>query len=81
MERYKKILKGFVRNRHRLKGCIIEYYIAEKAVEFCSEYLANARTIGIPRGVDERIESRLGFKVIPTDYKTLCEAHEHVLKI
>ena len=75
-----KILKGYVRNRHRPEGCIIECYIAEEAVEFCSEYLANARTIGVPKGIEERIESRSGFKVIPTDYKTLCEAHYYVLQ-
>ena len=39
MERYMKILKGYVRNRHRPEGCIIECYIAEEVVEFCSEYL------------------------------------------
>ncbi|KAL5583082.1 hypothetical protein UlMin_015524 [Ulmus minor] len=70
MERYMKILKGYVRNRNRPEGCIIECYIAEEAVEFCSEYLANARTIRVPKGIEERIESRSGFKVIPTDYKT-----------
>ena len=75
-----KILKGYVRNRYMPEGCIIECYIAEKAVEFCSKYLANARTIGIPRGVKERIESRSGFKVISTDYKTLCEAYYYVLQ-
>ncbi|KAL5581994.1 hypothetical protein UlMin_014436 [Ulmus minor] len=80
MERYMKILKGHVRNRHRPEGCIIECYIAEEAVEFCSEYLANVRTIGIPRGVEERIESRSGFKVILTNYKMLCEAHYYVLQ-
>ncbi|KAL5550266.1 hypothetical protein UlMin_000442 [Ulmus minor] len=80
MERYMKILKGYTRNRHRPEGCIIECYIVEEAVEFCSEYLANARTIGIPKGIEERIKSRSGFKVIPTDYKMLCKAHYYVLQ-
>ena len=52
----------------------------KEAVEFCSKYLANTQIIGIPRGVEERIESRSGFKVIPTDYKTLCEARYYVLQ-
>ena len=80
MERSMKLLKGYVRNWHRPEGFIIECYIAEEAVEFCSEYLENARIIGIPRGVEERIGSRLRFKVIPTDYKILCEAHYYVLQ-
>ncbi|KAL5578719.1 hypothetical protein UlMin_011161 [Ulmus minor] len=73
-------MKGHVRNRHRPEGCIIKCYIAEEAVEFCSEYLANARTIGVLKGIEKRIESRSGFKVIPIDYKTLCEAHYNVLQ-
>ena len=64
----------------RLEGCIIECYIAKEAVEFCSEYLANARTIGVPKGIEERMESRSGFKVILTDYKMLCEAQYYVLQ-
>ncbi|XP_073120666.1 uncharacterized protein [Henckelia pumila] len=47
-ERYMKILKGYVRNRNRPEGCIAECYIAEEAVEFCSDYLSNVHTIGIP---------------------------------
>ena len=32
------------------------------------------------RGVEERIKSRSGFKVILTDYKILCEAHYYILQ-
>ena len=38
-ERFMKVLKGYVRNRNHPKGCIVEYYIAEEAIEFCTEYL------------------------------------------
>ncbi|XP_073153400.1 uncharacterized protein [Henckelia pumila] len=47
-ERYMKILKGYVRNRNRPEGCMAECYIAEEAVEFCSDYLGSFHTIGIP---------------------------------
>ena len=47
-ERYNKILKGYVRNRNRPEGCIIEYYIYEEAIEFCNEYLSNVKAIGLP---------------------------------
>ena len=43
-----KVLKGYVRNRNCPEGCIAECYIAEEAVEFCSEYLSGVETIGIP---------------------------------
>ncbi|RVW89710.1 hypothetical protein CK203_047225 [Vitis vinifera] len=40
-ERFMKVLKGYVRNRNRPEGCIAECYIAEEAIEFCTEYLSN----------------------------------------
>ena len=44
-----KILKGSVRNRTRLEGCIVECYIVEEAIEFGLEYLSGVTTIGIRR--------------------------------
>ncbi|CAM8999899.1 unnamed protein product [Rhodiola kirilowii] len=48
-ERYMKILKSYVRNRHRPEGCIVEGYITEEAVEFCTNYLGNTAAVGIPK--------------------------------
>ncbi|CAM8920421.1 unnamed protein product [Rhodiola kirilowii] len=48
-ERYMKILKSYVRNRHRPEGCIVEGYITEDAVEFCTNFLGNTAAVGIPR--------------------------------
>ena len=44
-------LKGYVRNWHRPKGCIIECYIVEEAVEFCSEYLPMPEQLGFQGGL------------------------------
>ena len=43
-----KILKGYVRNRYRPEGSIVEGYTTEECVEFCSSYLANVDAIGVP---------------------------------
>ena len=48
-ERYMKVLKGYVKNRNRPEGCIVESYIAEESVEFCSEYLSTTEAIGLPK--------------------------------
>jgi len=32
-----KILKGYTKNLHHLEASIVERYIAEEAIEFCSE--------------------------------------------
>ena len=48
VERYMKILKGYVKNQCRREAFIIERYISEKSNEFCSEYLSKAKSIGVP---------------------------------
>ena len=80
MERYVKILKGYVRNRSRPKGCILECYVAEEAIEFCSEQLESAQTMGYLKvwNLDKNV--RMGLKVTPVEYKMLCEAHFYVLQ-
>ncbi|KAI5335954.1 hypothetical protein L3X38_026088 [Prunus dulcis] len=46
--RHMKMLKGYVQNRTRPKGCITEWYIAEEAVKFCTEHLFDVSTVGVP---------------------------------
>lgn len=80
-ERFMKILKGYVRNRRRPEGCIAECYVAEEAVEYCSEYLSNMYTIGIPSSnfdVDEtRPMTEATVKEISDE--ELEQAHRYVL--
>ncbi|KAI5351433.1 hypothetical protein L3X38_004324 [Prunus dulcis] len=47
-ERYMKVLKGYVQNRTRPEGCIAERYIAEEALEFCTQHLSDVSTVGVP---------------------------------
>ncbi|RVW24553.1 hypothetical protein CK203_090862 [Vitis vinifera] len=56
-ERFMKVLKGYVRNRNHPEGCIVECYIAEEAIEFCTEYLSNVDAIGVPSStnVDHKV--------------------------
>ncbi|KAI5312757.1 hypothetical protein L3X38_041931 [Prunus dulcis] len=46
--RYMKVVKGYVQNRTRPEGCIAERYIAEEAVEFCTQHLSDVSTVGVP---------------------------------
>ena len=48
-ERFMKILKGYVRNQTLPEWCIVECYIIEEAIEFCSEYLSGVTIIGLLR--------------------------------
>ncbi|CAL8134497.1 unnamed protein product [Prunus armeniaca] len=47
-ETYMKVLRGYVQNRTHPEGCIAKWYIAEEAVEFCTEHLSDVSTVGVP---------------------------------
>ncbi|XP_062089101.1 uncharacterized protein LOC133795662 [Humulus lupulus] len=79
-ERYMKILKGYVRNRSRPKGCIIECYIVEEAIEFCSEYMFGVQRIRLNEVINADIQSRRGSVVCTVTRDELNEAHRLVLQ-
>ena len=49
IERYMKILKGYVNNRSHPEDCIVERALIKESIEFCIKYLANVDAIGIPK--------------------------------
>jgi len=56
VDRYMKILKGYTENLHHPKASIVERYIAEEAIEFCSEYIEKAKPVGLPESChDDRV--------------------------
>ena len=60
VKRYMKILKGYTKNLHRPKASIVERYIAEEAIEFCSEYIEKDKHVGLPKSRhDERLQVRV----------------------
>ncbi|RVW18016.1 hypothetical protein CK203_112664 [Vitis vinifera] len=81
-ERYMKVLKGYVRNHNRPEGCIAECYIAEEALEFCTEYLSGMDAIGIPSSMKDEWKCGkplLGGRAITIhDYKLVEQAHHYV---
>ncbi|CAL2247742.1 unnamed protein product [Prunus armeniaca] len=80
-ERYMKVLKGYVQNRTRLEGCIIEQYIAEEAVEFCTEHLSDISTVGVPSSQKMGVSKPLsGCTVSLVDRDLLNQAHLYVLE-
>jgi len=53
VERYMKILKGYVKNPYRPEASIIERYITEEAIEFCIDYMLETEAVGIPQSRHE----------------------------
>ena len=83
-ERYMKVLKGYVRNRNRPEGCIAECYIAEEALEFCTEYISGMDAIGIPCSMKDEWKCGKpllgGHTITIHDYKLVEKAHHYVLQ-
>ncbi|GJU48687.1 ulp1 protease family, C-terminal catalytic domain-containing protein [Tanacetum coccineum] len=48
-ESYMGFLKGYVRNRYRPEGSIVQGYAAEEVVQFCTNYMDNVTDIGLPQ--------------------------------
>ncbi|KAL4021647.1 hypothetical protein IC575_020453 [Cucumis melo] len=46
-ERFMKVIKNTMRNRHCPEGCITEDYILKEVIEFCSEFLCGVDPIGL----------------------------------
>lgn len=49
IERHMKILKGYVKSWSQPEGWIVEQYIIEEAVEFCTNFIIDGRSIWIPK--------------------------------
>jgi len=83
IERYMKILKGYVKNQYRPEASMIERYIAEESVEFCLDYIAKAKLIGVPQtswlnkcSISNNIRS---VSMVSKDLKELLQAHLYIL--
>ncbi|CAL9011480.1 unnamed protein product [Prunus brigantina] len=80
-ERYMKVLKGYTQNRIRPEGCIAERYIAEEAVEFCTEYLSDVSTVGVPSSQKMGVSKPLsGCTVSLFDRDLLNQTHLYILE-
>ncbi|XP_003518081.1 uncharacterized protein [Glycine max] len=84
VERYMKVLKGYTKNPYRPEASIVERYVAEEAIEFCSQYIEMATPVGLPQSRHgSTMEGRVtrGFNVVTMDRQQLAQAHLYVLHI
>ncbi|XP_058768330.1 uncharacterized protein LOC131642060 [Vicia villosa] len=82
IKRYMKILKGYTKNPNRPEASIIERYIAEEAIEFCSNYMSEMDVVGIPKsrhnGRCEGVGTQ-GLKVKSLSIDVVVQAHLYIL--
>ncbi|CAL8163120.1 unnamed protein product [Prunus armeniaca] len=76
-----KVLKGYVQNRNHPESCIAELYIAEKAVEFCTEHLSDVSTVGVPSSQKMGLSKPLSGCIVSLVYRNLLnQAHLYLLE-
>ncbi|RVW81554.1 hypothetical protein CK203_051852 [Vitis vinifera] len=75
-------IKGYVRNRNHPEGCIVECYIAEEAIEFCTKYLSNVDAIGVPSStnVDHKVGAPIPGETKVATRRTHANIHSLVVK-
>ena len=82
VERYMKILKGYVKNQCRSEASIIERYISEESIDFCSEYMSKAKCIGVPEKGWHSCrcisKSSKGVHVISKSREEVLQAHLYI---
>ncbi|KAI5329311.1 hypothetical protein L3X38_028708 [Prunus dulcis] len=78
-ERYMKVLKGYVQNRTRPEGCIAERYIAEEAVEFCTQHLSNVSTVGVPSSQKMGVSKPLSGCTMSNTEEVLPYIEQHMI--
>ena len=77
-----KILKAYTKNLYSLEASIVERYIVEETIEFCSEYIEKAKPIGLPKyRHDDRVGGKgsRGLHVITPSVEDLQQTHLYVL--
>ena len=82
IEQYMKILKGYTKNLHHLETSIVERYIEEEAIEFCSEYIEKAKPVGLPKSRHDEIvrgKGSRGLHVITPTVENFQQAQLYVL--
>ena len=78
VERYMKILKGYVKHQYRPEASIIERYITEEAIEFYSSYMPSCEPIGVLNSRHEgKCEGKgaCGVKIQSVCRKEIDQAH------
>ncbi|GJY31184.1 uncharacterized protein Tco_0414679 [Tanacetum coccineum] len=82
-ERYMGFLKGHVRNRYRPEASIIQGYATEEVIEFCTDYMKDVPSIGVPQSRHEgRLQGvgTIGRNMEPPNQDDLHRAHFTVLE-
>jgi len=70
VERCMKIFKGYVKNLYCPGASIVDRYIVEEAIKFCTTYMSEVEAIGVPKFKHEEMcegKGTQGVRVVQKD--------------
>ena len=82
VEWYMKVLKGYTKNQYQPEASIVERYVAEECIEFCSQYLDGGKSIGVPEGrhgQNRGGQGTRGYNVMTMTRHEVSQVHLYVL--
>ena len=77
-----KVLKGYSKNQYRPEASIVERYVAEESIEFCSQYIETVKFVGIPQTRHGRTWGGKGtrwYNIITMTREEVLEVHLYIL--
>ena len=77
-----KVLKGYTKNQYRPEASIVERYVAEESIEFCSQYIDTVKFVRIPETRYDRTwggKGTRGYNVVIMTRQEVSQAHLYIL--
>jgi len=76
-----KVLKGYTKNQYRPEASIVERYVAEEAIEFCTQYIDSLESVGLPISHHDQTgggKGTRGYNVVIMSTTCLTSASVHL---
>jgi len=76
------VLKGYTKNQYWPEASIIERYIVEKCIEFCSQYIETIKFVGLletQHDQTRRGKGTQGYNVVTMGRHEVSQAHLYIL--
>jgi len=77
-----KIFKGYVKNLYCPEASIVERYIVEETIEFCTTYMSELEAVGVPKSMHEAMCEGKGtrsVRVVQKDQHEVLQGHLYIL--
>ena len=78
-----KVLKGYTKNQHQPEASIVERYVAEECINFCSQYIEAGKSIGVPETRNVQTppggKGTRGYNVVTMTRDEVSQVHLYIL--